>query len=95
MDRSYSDFTVEGAVRIVRACLEAQQPQMIVPALLDRRSPESVVAELAAARPTIQPASTIPAAAASTFAGPTPAERDALAAALKKRFAAMAGKPAS
>lgn len=49
---SYSDFSVENAVRIVEACLAANRPQMIVPALLDRRSPESVCAELAAARTT-------------------------------------------
>jgi hypothetical protein len=47
---SYSDFTVEGAVRIVQACLAANKAQMIVPALLDRRSAESVEAELAAGR---------------------------------------------
>jgi hypothetical protein len=46
---SYSDFTVAGAVRIVQACLAANKAQMIVPALLDRRSAESVEAELAAA----------------------------------------------
>jgi hypothetical protein len=44
---SYSDFTVEGAVRIVQACLAANKAHMIVPALLDRRSAESDEAELA------------------------------------------------
>jgi hypothetical protein len=47
---SYSDFTVEGAVRIVQACLAANKAHMIVPALLDRRSAESVEAELAVER---------------------------------------------
>ena len=71
---SYSDFTVEGAVRIVQACLAANKAQMIVPALLDRRSAESVEAELAAERGT-RPAA---AAAAST--------NDSLRDVIEKRF---------
>ena len=58
----YTDFTVANAVTIVQACLDAGQPNLIVPALLDRRSSGSVVAELTAARSTRSPA----AAAAST-----------------------------
>ena len=45
----YTDFTVANAVTIVQACLDAGQPNLIVPALLDRRSSGSVVAELTAA----------------------------------------------
>jgi hypothetical protein len=75
---SYSDFTVEGAVRIVQACLAANKAQMIVPALLDRRSAESIEAELAAA-PTRAPA-----AAEST--------NEALRVAIEKRFRAQNGR---
>jgi hypothetical protein len=78
---SYSDFTVEGAVRIVQACLAANKSHMIVPALLDRRSAESVEAELAAERGT-RPA---PAATASTI--------DALAAAIERRFRTQNRRP--
>ncbi len=69
---SYSDFTVEGAVRIVQACLAANKPHLIVPSLLDHRSAESVEAELAAATPRA------PAADEST--------NDALRVAIEKRF---------
>jgi hypothetical protein len=74
---SYSDFTVEGAVRIVQAYLAANKPQMIVPALLDHRSAESVEAELAAER-SARPAA---AAAAST--------NDALRDVIERRFRAQ------
>jgi hypothetical protein len=76
---SYSDFTVEGAVRIVQACLAANKAQMIVPALLDRRSAESVEAELAAAT------TRAPAAAAQST-------NDALRVAIEKRFRAQNGR---
>jgi hypothetical protein len=71
---SYSDFTVEGAVRIVQACLAANKPERIIPALLDRRSAESVEAELAVDRRALPAA----AAAAST--------NDSLRDAIEKRF---------
>jgi hypothetical protein len=72
---SYSDFAVEGAVRIVQACLAANKAHMIVPALLDRRSAESVEAELVAgARP----------AAAATIS-----TADALRDAIERRFRAQ------
>ena len=78
---SYSDFTVEGAVRIVRACLAANKAQMIVPALLDRRSAESVEAELAAetARPRECTAAT----------APTSATNNAFRDVIEKRFGAQ------
>jgi hypothetical protein len=66
---SYSDFSVANAVRIVELCLAAGRHSMIVPSLLDRRSPESVEAELAAetARPPERAApARAPAAAASS-----------------------------
>jgi hypothetical protein len=81
---SYSDFTVEGAVRIVQACLAANRAQMIVPALLDRRSAESVEAELAAAT-TRAPERTAARAPTSTQA----ALRDAI----EKRFRAQNKRP--
>jgi hypothetical protein len=77
---SYSDFTVAGAVRIVQACLAANKAQMIVPALLDRRSAESVEAELAAAT------TRAPAAAEAT--------NDAFRVAIEKRFRAQNGRRA-
>jgi hypothetical protein len=81
---SYSDFSVANAVRIVEACLAAGRHQMIVPALLDRRSPESVEAELAAAttRPPERTAARAPAAAP-----------DALRVAIEKRFRAQNRRP--
>jgi hypothetical protein len=75
---SYSDFSVENAVRIVEICLAAGRHQMIVPALLDRRSPESVEAELAAAT------TRAPATAEST--------NDVLRAAIERRFRAQNGR---
>lgn len=92
VDNLYSDFSVETAVKIVQTCLAAQRPEMIVPALLDRRSPECVAAELAASRTTPAAVASATPASGSIFGGPTPAQRDALAAAIKKRFEAMAGK---
>jgi hypothetical protein len=80
---SYSDFTVEGAVRIVQACLAANKAQMIVPALLDRRSAESVEAELAAA---LRTPARAPTAAEAT--------NDALRVAIEKRFRAQNGRRA-
>jgi len=92
MDNTYTDFSVEAAVRIVQTCLAAQRPEAIVPALLDRRSPESVAAEMAVSR------TTRPAAALATHSifgdGPTPEQRDALTEAVRRRFAAVAAKPA-
>ena len=79
---NYSDFTVEGAVRIVQACLSANKAHMIVPALLDRRSAESVEAELAETTRLQERAA--PARAPAV----TP---DALAAAIEKRFRAQNG----
>jgi hypothetical protein len=93
MDNTYSDFSVEAAVRIVEACLAAQRPELIVPALLDRRSPESVVAELAVS-PTTGPAAA-PAIRSIFGDGPTPEQRDSLTEAVRRRFAAMAAKPAA
>lgn len=95
----YTDFSITGAVRIVEACLAANQPQAIVPALLDRRSPESVIAEMAAIGTTPQatprPPTPSPApASGSIFGEPTPAQRDALTAVLEKRFRAMYGDKA-
>ena len=90
VDRSYSDHSIEGAIRIVGACLQAGKPERIIPALLDRCSPESIAAELGA-EPSVRPPK---AADDSIFGGPTPEQRDALAAAIKKRFDAMAGKSA-
>lgn len=92
VDNLYSDFSVETAVKIVQTCLAAQRPEMIVPALLDRRSPEGVAAELAASRTTRPAVASVAPTSGSIFGEPTPAQRDALAAAIKKRFEAMAGK---
>ena len=95
-DYTYSDFTVEGAIRIVKACLAAQQPDMIVRALIERRSPESVEAELAAANLTPQPAAPAPAAKpTSIFGEPTPQQRDALAVAIQRRLEQVYPKRAS
>jgi hypothetical protein len=64
---SYSDFTVEGAVRIVQACLAANKAHMIVPALLDHRSADSVEAELAeTARPPERAAARAPTSTQAT-----------------------------
>ena len=82
---SYSDFSVENAVAIVQACLDAGRQQMIIPALLDRRSPESVIAELAAARTTRVPPATRRTADAGSFV------TDELAAVIEKRFRAQNG----
>jgi|HubBroStandDraft_6_1064221.scaffolds.fasta_scaffold884855_2 hypothetical protein len=86
----YSDFSVENAVAIVQACLAANKPQMIVPALLDRRSAQSVAAELALAAATTRSpertAARAPAAAEST---------NALRDAIEKRFRAQNGRRAS
>jgi hypothetical protein len=80
---SYSDFTVEGAVRIVQACLAANKAHMIVPALLDRRSAESVEAELAAVT-TRSPERTAARAPTSTKA-----TNDAFRDVIEKRFRAQ------
>lgn len=83
---SYSDFTVAGAVRIVEACLAANKAHMIVPALLDRRSAESVEAELAAtSSPPPRTAARTPAAAQAT--------NDAFRDAVEKRFRAQNRRP--
>ena len=78
---SYSDFSIANAVRIVEACLAAGRHQMIVPALLDRRSPESVEAELAAASSPPRTAARAPASAQAT--------NDALRDAIERRFRAQ------
>lgn len=82
--RQLFDFTVAIAVRIVELCLAAQRPHLIVPALLDRCSPESVEAELAGQR------AAAPSASRSIFGEPTREQHDALAEAVKRRFEAYA-----
>jgi hypothetical protein len=84
----YSDSSVENAVRIVEACLQAGKPQMIVPALLDRRSAQSVAGELAAAttRAPDRAEARTPASAQAT--------NDALRDAIEKRFRAQNGRRA-
>jgi hypothetical protein len=79
MASDYTEYSTETAVKIVSACLAANRPDRIIPALLDHRSAESVEAELAAeaARP---PERT---ARAPTSARAT---NDALAVAIAKRF---------
>jgi hypothetical protein len=81
-------------VRIVEACLQAGKPERIIPALLDRRSPESVAAELAAERTAAPPA----AAGSSTcrgsnpFGDPDPKTWNALREATRRRLEAMYGR---
>jgi hypothetical protein len=84
----YSDYSVENAVAIVQSCLQAGKPQMIVPALLDRRSAQSVAAELAAAT-TQSPATTRAPAAAS------PSTADQLRDAIERRFRSQNARRAS
>jgi hypothetical protein len=85
VDNSYSDFTVAGAVRIVQALLSANKAHMIVPALLDHRSAESVEAELAAA--TSRPQEGTAARAPDT----AQASNDALRDAIERRFRSQNG----
>jgi hypothetical protein len=82
---TYSDFSVENAVKIVETCLAANKPQMITAALLDRRSPESVEAELAAetARP--------PERAAPAPAPATSSNGDAFRDVMERRFRSQNG----
>ena len=75
------DYTTGNAVRIVEACLQAGKPQLIVPALIARRSAESVIDELAAATPAPAPAASHP--PARSGGGPT---ADELEAAAQARF---------
>jgi hypothetical protein len=89
---------VDDAVEIAELCMLAGKPHEIVLCLNARLTPSEVKRRLMAAAPaasTAEGTTRVAAAAGSLFGGPTPAERDALAAAVKRRFAAMAGKTAT
>jgi hypothetical protein len=76
MAYDYTEYDTLNAVGIVKACLAANKPERIIPALLDHRSAASIEAELLAAATT--PA---PAVAAST--------NDSLRDVIEKRFRAQ------
>ena len=82
----YTDFETLNAVGIVKACLAANKPERIIPALLDRRSAASVEAELAAEAAALMPERPTASAAQAT--------NDATAAAIEKRFRTQNRRPA-
>jgi hypothetical protein len=99
-DRYYSGgvptISVEDAIEIAELCMLAGQPNRIADFLGSRLTPNEAKTRLAeAAAAPAPPAAAKPAASPSIFGGPTPEQRDALAAAIKKRFDAMAAKPPS
>jgi hypothetical protein len=79
----------QNILEIVRCCVKANRADLIEPALIDRQHVGDVRAKIATER-TARPA----AASRSLFGEPTPAQRDALTEAVRRRYAAMAGKPA-
>ena len=79
-------------IAIVRLCVNANRADLIENALFDRQSASDVRAMIGGM---IESERTSRPAAATTPlfpGGPTPQQRDALAAALKKRFESMYGK---
>jgi hypothetical protein len=78
--------SIDDAVEIAELCLLAGRPERIAEFLGDRLTPGLVRDRLSAAPvPAAQPA-----ASRSIFGEPTPAERDALTEAVRRRFEAMA-----
>jgi hypothetical protein len=81
----------DNIISIVRACVAANRADLIEPSLIDRLHVGEVATKIESER------AARPAAAAnnSIFGGPTPAEADALAAAIEKRFRTQNGPRAS
>ena len=78
----------DNTLAIVRICVNANRPDLIESALFDRQSASDVRAMIGA---TIESERSSRPAAATTPVfpgGPTPQQRDALAAAIKRRFEA-------
>jgi hypothetical protein len=87
-------ISVDDAVEIAELCMLAGRADRIAEFLGGRLTPGLVRDQLAklAAPPT--PAPSAASSATNIFGGPTPAQRDALTEAVRRRFAAMAAKPA-
>jgi hypothetical protein len=79
--------SVEDAIEIAELCMLAGRPDRIAEFLGSRLTPGEVRDRLSAAPAAPSPAAK-PAASPSIFGGPTPEQRDALAAAIKRRFEA-------
>ena len=79
--------SVDDADEIAELCMLAGRPDRIAEFLGGRLTPGEVRDRLSAAPAAPSPAAK-PAASPSIFGGPTPEQRDALAAAIKRRFEA-------
>jgi hypothetical protein len=81
---------------IVRTCVLAGRPELIESALIERQHAGDVATRIErerAAQPVARTAPSSPApASGSIFSEPTPAQRDALTKAVRRRFDAMAPK---
>jgi hypothetical protein len=85
-----ADFvdSFENIIAIVRTCVQANRADLIEPSLIDRLHNGEVRAKIESER-TARPAARPAAAASSIFGdGPTAEQRDALAAATKRRYEA-------
>ncbi|SEP47925.1 hypothetical protein SAMN02990966_06935 [Rhodospirillales bacterium URHD0017] len=81
-------ISIEDAIEIAELCMVAGAPDRISDFFACRFTPEDVKARLSAP-PAAASAAAKPAARPSIFGGPTPEQRDQLAAVLERRFRAM------
>jgi hypothetical protein len=82
---------LRNTIRIIQACLLANQPDRIVPRLLQGRTAEDVEAELAAEA--LAGTARSPERTAARAPTATQATNDALRDAIEKRFRAQNGRP--